>query len=643
MSSLVLLPRSNMHSSLRATTAKFLLVACSLVLVATIQVPLAGDETSGDDRPNILWLSTEDIGPHLGCYGDPDAVTPNLDAFAKKSLLFKYAWSNYPVCAPARTTIIGGMYAAANAAGNMRSETHMPDGIEMFPHYMRDAGYYCVNKTKEDYNYFKRAPKPWDDSSKKAHYKNRKEGQPFFAVFNYTGTHESKIRKRPHKQIIDPSTVHLAKYWPDTPEVRQDWAQYHDNITVMDQWVKKELSALEKAGLSDNTIVVFFGDHGSGMPRHKRFAGDSGMRVPFMVHVPEKLKKLAGKEYLAGGTSERPVGFIDLAPTMLSIAGIEPPEYMQGHAFMGKYEAEAPQYLYGFRDRMDERPDVSRAIRDKRFIYVRNYMPHVPAGQYIGYQHATPTTAVWKKMYLEGKLNEVQQDFWKPHPAEELYDLESDPEETVNLVGNSEYAETLDRFREEHRKSHFRFGDLGLVPEAIAFEFGKDGKSRREILDDKENFPLDEIFEVANLAANKSDQGSERLKTASNHKSATLRYWSAIGILVDEEGGFNNCRDEAVRLSKDNNPIVSVVASEVLAKYGSELEKADGLRNLLRFANLENSNPITAVHALNAIDRLGDSASSIHSMLGGLPTKDRATKRGGNYVAPLIEAIASGK
>lgn len=612
------------------------------VLVAQVALPVKADEKV-DDRPNILWLSTEDIGPHLGCYGDPDAVTPTIDAFAKNSLQFKYAWSNYPVCAPARTTIIAGMYAAANAAGNMRSETYLPDGVEMFPHYLREAGYYCTNKSKEDYNYFKSKAKPWDDSSNKAHYRNRKDGQPFFAVMNYTGTHESKIRKRPHKQVIDPATVHLTKYWPDTPEVRQDWAQYHDNITVMDGWVKKELSALEKAGLADNTIVVFFGDHGSGMPRHKRFAGDSGMRVPFIVHVPEKLKKLAGKEYSPGNESDRPVGFIDLAPTMLSIAGIKPPAYMQGHAFMGEFEDEAPQYLYGFRDRMDERPDLSRSIRDKKFIYVRNYMPHVPAGQYVEYQHVTPTTAIWKKMFVEGKLNEAQQHFWNPHPAEELYDLEKDPEETVNLAGTAEHAETLERFRKEHRASYDRFGDLGLVPESIAFEFSKGKKSRRLMAKDETNFPLGKIFEVANFAANKSNEGSDQLKSASKHSSPTIRYWAALGMLVDGKSGYENSASELNALAEDSDPAVSIVASEALSKFGTQKERDKGLGNLLRYSNLENSNAIAAVHALNAIDRLDDKAVSVHKELDDLPLKAPKTKRGGNYISPIIKAIKTGK
>ena len=302
--------------------------------------------------PTFFGCPAEDIGPQLACYGDTTATTPNLDALAKRSLVFDVAWSNYPVCAPARTTIITGMYAASNGAGNMRSSYALAADIKMFPQLMRRADYFCTNNAKEDYNH----PKPgqvWDISSRKAHWRDREAGQPFFAVFNHAGTHESRIRKRPHEAIIDPAAVKLPKYWPDTPEVRQDWAQYYDNLQRLDLWVGKKLQEVEDAGLADDTIVVFFGDHGSGMPRHKRFAGDSGQRVPLIVYVPEKYKDLAPARYGPGTRSSEMVGFVDFAPTLLSLAGVAAPKYMQGRAFMGSNKKAAPQYLFGFRGRME--------------------------------------------------------------------------------------------------------------------------------------------------------------------------------------------------------------------------------------------------------------------------------------------------
>ena len=636
----------------RSLTDRFFVkLTLSVVCFAALTVlshQLVADETSSDgtsksteERPNILWLSTEDIGPHLGCYGDPDAVTPHLDDLAKKSVVYDIAWSNYPVCAPARTTIIAGMYAACNGAGNMRSEVFIPPDVEMFPHFLKEAGYYCTNNSKEDYNYIKPKNAPWNKSSKKAHYRNREEGQPFFAVFNYTGTHESKIRKRPHEQVIDPASVRLPSYWPDTPKVRTDWAQYHDNITVMDKWVKKHLQDLKKAGLADNTIVVFFGDHGSGMPRHKRYAGDSGMRVPLIVHVPEKFKHLAAKDYAPGTHSQHPIGFIDFAPSMLSLAGLKPPAYMQGHAFMGEFQAEAPKYLYGFRDRMDERPDVSRSIRDDQFIYVRNYMPHLPAGQFLNFQQQTNTTSVWNEMFLAGQLNEVQSQFWSPRPAEELYNLKDDPEEIKNLAGDEQFVSVLDRFRKEHHDSYLRFGDLGLIPEPIAFEF-KDGKTtRRLMLDESSEFPLEEIFETANIAADTSPEGLDKLLAASKSPSATIRYWAALGMLVDGESNFEGAQESLKRLLGDDSSIVSIVAAEALAKFGGDAEKELATSALVRLANLKNSNLMASVHALNAIDRL-KGKQAIANQIKDVPARDGKTNRGDKYIPRLLDSIQSG-
>ncbi|MFK7767078.1 MAG: sulfatase [Mariniblastus sp.] len=609
-------------------------------LAAITFVAVLTGPSLADDRPNILWLSVEDIGPQIGCYGDEVANTPTLDKFAKQGLVYDLAWSNYPVCAPARTTIITGMYASANSAGNMRSEVVMPKGVKMFPEYLRESGYYCTNNKKTDYNYQCNLAEVWDASSTKAHYRNRKTDQPFFAVFNHTGTHESKIRKRPHEAVTDAAAVKLPKYWPDHPEVRKDFAQYYDNINVMDGWIDNHLKQLEKSGQADNTIVVIFGDHGSGMPRHKRYAGDSGMLVPFIVYVPEKLKALAGNEYSSGGRSKRPVGFIDLAPTMLSLAGIEPPEYMQGHAFMGKHQSDPPKYLYGFRDRMDERMDISRSIRDERFIYIRNYMPHLSAAQFVEYQHETLSTSVWKELFDAGKLDQVQSQFWKPRAGEELYDLKADPDETVNLAGDPKMKEVLQRFRNEHRDSYTRFGDLGLVPESIAFDFGKSTRSRREMLADGKQFPLDELFKIANIAANKNLADLNQLHTAAEHSSASVRYWAAIGIQVDGKESALKSKTQLARLTNDPCAAVAVVASEVLAKFGDDTERANALKTLAKFADLRNANYYASIQALNAIDRLDQVASSVFKDLKNIPKKSDSVKRGGGYVGQLLKAIS---
>ncbi len=342
-------------------------------------------------RPNILWITSEDNGPEIGAYGDKYADTPNIDKIAARGMIYLNAWSTAPVCAPARTTIISGVYPPSLGAEHMRSMTRLPAFMKMYPQCLREQGYYCTNNRKKDYN-LEEPGVVWDASSGKAHWRHREPGQPFFAVFNFTDSHESRIRIRPHTLVHDPAEAPLPAYHPDTPEVRHDWAQYYDKVTEMDGKVGKVLKELEKDGLADETIIFYYGDHGSGMPRSKRWPYNSGLNVPMIVSVPERFRNLAPKEYVQGGKSDRLIGFVDLAPTVLSVAGIEPPNYMQGHAFMGKYETAEQPYNHGFRGRMDERYDMLRTVRDKRYVYIRNYMPHKIYGQYLAYMFKTPTT-----------------------------------------------------------------------------------------------------------------------------------------------------------------------------------------------------------------------------------------------------------
>ena len=249
--------------------------------------------------PNILWLTSEDNGPEVGCYGDSYAVTPNIDALAERGVLYTTCWSNAPVCAPARTTIISGIYPPATGSEHMRSRTQLPEAFRMYPQYMREAGYYCTNNQKEDYNLDKPG-QVWDESSAKAHWKNRESGQPFFAVFNSVTSHESQIRLRPHTPVHDPAKVRVPAYHPDTPEVRLDWAQYYDKITEMDAEIGVWLQEIEDAGLTDDTIIFYYGDHGSGMPRSKRSPCSSGLRVPLVVFCTGKIPSFSNSRLHPG-------------------------------------------------------------------------------------------------------------------------------------------------------------------------------------------------------------------------------------------------------------------------------------------------------------------------------------------------------
>ncbi|MEW6159037.1 MAG: sulfatase, partial [Verrucomicrobiota bacterium] len=415
-------------------------------------------------QPNILWLTSEDHGPQMGCYGDRFATTPNVDRLAAKGMIYTRVWSCAPVCAPSRTTLISGLYAHSTGSEHMRSHVAFPAGKKMFPQYLREAGYYCSNNAKEDYN-LNQPGKVWDESSNTAHWRNRSSGQPFFAVFNSTKSHESKIRVRPHKLIHDPERVRVPAYHPDTSEVRRDWAQYYDQVSAADADAGKILEQLEADGLAEETIVFYFSDHGSGMPRSKRWPYDSGLHVPLVIYIPEKFKELRPADYKPGARSDRLVSFVDFAPTVLSLAGVKPPSWMQGGAFLGKFIAPAPSFLHGFRGRMDERFDCVRSVTEGRYVYVRHYMPHLIYGQHLDYMWQTQTTRVWEKLFEEGKLNAAQERFWKAKPPEELYDLELDPDEVHNLAESPAHQEIKKRLRQAQQTEARAIIDLGFVPE----------------------------------------------------------------------------------------------------------------------------------------------------------------------------------
>ena len=605
----------------------------SLVVVCAIVSAL-----NAADKPNILWITSEDNGPHLGCYGDDYADTPNLDRLAAQSLIYLNCWSTAPVCAPARTTIISGLYPPSIGAEHMRSMTRLPKEFAMYPTYLKQAGYYCTNNSKEDYN-LEKDGQVWDDSSRKAHWKNRGEGQPFFAIFNYTVSHESKIRRRPHKAVHDPAKVRVPAYHPDRPEVRQDWAQYYDNITEMDRQAGRALKELEDAGLSDDTIIFYYGDHGSGMPRSKRWPYNSGLSVPLIVHIPEKFKHLAPKEYQAGGKTDRLVGFIDLAPTLLSLAGVKPPKHFQGHAFLGKHAAPEQPYGHGFRGRMDERYDMLRVVRDKRYIYIRNYMPHKIYGQYIAYMFQTPTTRIWREMYDAGKLSPPQTHFWETKPAEELYDLQNDPDEVNNLADSAEHQQILKRLRKAQQQKALEIRDVGFLPEQEIHK-RSEGSTPYQMGHDQAKYPFEKIHAAAELASSLKAGAEKQLIAGLSDSDSAVRYWSALGLLMRGEKAVAAGKQALKNtMQKDASPSVRVIAAQALGQY-DEGSAEQAARLLLKHSDLETNDVFIAMLALNALDAMDGAAGVVKEQIAALPKSHEAVpRRMGAYVKNLISKI----
>lgn len=621
----------------------FSLVVCCAALVVNTQFANAQSNLAPQVvRPNILWITSEDNGPQLGCYGDEQANTPNIDQLAAKGMIYTNCWSNAPVCAPARTTIISGVFPTSLSAQHMRSQVALPTNIKLYPQMLRELGYYCSNNVKEDYN-LSTEKDLWNDSSNKAHWRKRKAGQPFFAVFNFTTTHESQIRKRPHTASHDPAKIQVPPYHPDTPEVREDWAQYYDKITEMDLQVGQVLEQLKDDGLEESTIVFYYGDHGSGMPRSKRWLYQSGLRVPMVVYVPERFREFAGTEYAPKSKNERLISFVDLVPTILSLLGERPAKHLQGNAFLGKFTAEKPKYIYGFRDRMDERIDMSRAVRDDRYLYIRNFYPHRPQGSHLAYMFETPTTQVWKRLFDEGKLNEAQSVFWNTKASEELYDLSNDPFQLKNLAADATQSQTLDRFRGELKSWMVRVCDLGLIPEGEVLDrAGKDAPYT--FGHDAKRFPVEAIFDVADAATRNANDDSQKLLASRVAPDSASRYWAACGILYRAQEGIE--RDAMVKAARgmttDPSSYVRCIANETVARFGSEAERPVAIQQLLNLANANSkeSNAFVAITALNSLDWCRPTANELGGKLKSLPTKVNGLKpRYETYIPRLVERV----
>lgn len=550
------------------------------------------------DRPSILWLTSEDNSPFLGCYGDPNAVTPNLDKLASEGLVYDHCYANAPVCAPARSTIITGLYANSLGTHHMRSGNPLPDQMKFFTNYLREAGYYCTNNAKEDYNVAEKPDGCWDESSRDATYLNRRADQPFFAIFNHGVSHESSLH-RIEPLTHDPGKMTLRKYHPDHPEIRRDYAQYYDKITELDRQIGEKLDQLEKSGLAGDTIVFYYSDHGGILPRSKRFLYDSGTRVPLIIRFPEKWRHLAPA--VPGSRVNRLVSFVDLAPTVLSLAGIPAPDYMQGRAFLGKKRTENPPYVYMFRGRMDERYDKMRAVTDGQYRYIRNFMPHLIYGQHLNYLWHMRSTQVWEQLYEEGACEGTEKLFWEPKPMEELYDTRIDPDEVNNLAGDPEYAAVLNRMRSALVDWMKRIHDPGLVPEAEMLDRAGKDPVYAMARDPERNHP-GMYLEAAHVANQRDPDNLSLLIAMMDDGDSAIRYWAVTGCLALGEPArpaFNRLKEAL----EDPSANVRIAAAESLAKWDNPEKPLQVLKKAL-----DHENPRARLHAANVLDRLGDTA-----------------------------------
>lgn len=624
-----------------------LLLFAMLTILCGGRAALAAQDDNQSPRPNILWITCEDISHNLGCYGDPYAVTPNLDRLATQGFRYTHAFAPIGVCAPSRSTLILGMFAPSVGTHHMRCQGRLPEGVRCFPEYLRQAGYYCTNNVKTDYN-FQHAAATWDELSNKAHWRGRKAGQPFFAVFNFITSHESQIRlaEKAYQERTkdfsaaerhDPAKAPIPPYHPDTPEVRKDWARYADMITYMDRQVGDILRQLDNDGLAEETIVFYFSDHGAGMPRSKRWLYDSSLRVPFMVRFPKKYE--AASPGKPGSTTDRLVSFVDFGPTVLSLTGVKVPGHMQGKPFLGTQATDPRQYIFGFRDRMDERYDMARAARDRRYKYIRNYMPHLPwfHHQYVSYMYEMPTMKVWQRLADEGKLSGAQAVFMaRTKPMEELYDTEADPHEVKNLASAPEHRTTLERLRAAHREWMKEIRDLGLLPESELRSRFADQPEYDAVRRTPDAYPFDRIAAAADLANAMDPANQVKLIELLKDTDVAVRYWGAVGLgaLAETSRGRQSPESVAAALRmalNDPSATVRVAAADALCRFS---QFSDAVPVLIK--GLQDENDWVRLAAVNILDRIDEHARPARSII------EKAQRDKNQYVVRVVEHTLAG-
>lgn len=565
--------------------------------------------------PNVLWITAEDMSSWLGCWGDPYARTPHLDRLAKESVRYVNAFATAPVCSPARSCLITGLYATSLGTQRLRSRFPLPASVRGWPSYLRKRGYYCTNNVKTDYNTSDEGrliAESWDASSPTAHWRGRAAGQPFFAVFNDMTTHQSRSTAWPRDQfekevqsrlapgeIHDPAEAPVPPYYPATETARRTVARHYDCITVMDKNVGRILAQLEEDGLADDTVVFFFSDHGAGLPRHKRLLHDSGLRVPLLVRFPPKYRHLAPAA--PGATLDRLVSFVDFPATVLSLLGIPAPDALQGTAFLGSDAGSARRYVFGARDRVDEAFDLARSVRDARWLYIRTYLPHLSYNQPSWYSDQSPLRREIERLAAEDALKGAARHYGAPtRPREELYDTAADPHQTRNLAGDPGYGPVLERLRTRLRKWIAETRDLGFLPESEAWSRSGEG-TPVDVARDPARYPLERILDAADLVGRGEDAVPLMIGRLSD-PDAAVRTWAATALaaLGPRAAPVAGAIENALR---DASPAVRIEAAGALARTGRVDRALPVLLKELFSEDLD-----VALHACRTIELLGAAA-----------------------------------
>ncbi|GAB3005973.1 sulfatase [Niabella terrae] len=546
----------------------------------------------GQQRPNILWITIEDSSPDfLGCYGNRTAHTPHIDRLANAGVRFTNAFSTGTVCSPSRTTIITGVKTYCTGTGGHRSMMPLPKFIKGFPFYLQQAGYYTTNNAKTDYNIlgseaFTR--ECWDESSRKAGWWNRKSGQPFFAVFNFNASHQSQTMTNPYdrytkailnnlepKEIIKEDAIAVPPFYRDSPAMRKELTRVYNALSLTDKQIGKLLERLDQEGLTDSTIIIFYGDHGEGIPRAKTNGISLGFRVPFVIWFPPMYQHLSPWSH--GVVTEELIDFSDLAPTMISLAGGQIPAYMDGRSFMGIHRSQPPRYLHLSSDRSDNGIDLVRAVTDGRYFYARNFMPFMPELRYIRYMEIGRIKQLIRSDFEQGLLNKVQAQLLLPRPAAFLFDTKADHWELQNLTEVAEQSARVHAMQQALDQEILTKRDVMLVPEGSLNEMAAT-QSPYHFRESDLDYPIKDIYSVARLSGYQGPailrQQLNFLKDANRLK----RYWAVTGLRSQPLEALRPHLAKLKALFADSYPPVAVSAAAIVY----ELDRSSAAANCLQ-------------------------------------------------------------
>ncbi len=558
-------------------------------------------------QPNIVWITSEDNSKHYMKLFDENGVeTPHIDGLASQGLIYTHAFSNAAVCSAARSTLISGCYGPRLASHYHRKQQKvpMPEPLQMFPAYLRNAGYYTTNNSKEDYNIFK-GDGVWDESSKKASWRNRDEGQPFFHVFNIGVCHESSLHFSKEKMAstktsTDPATVFVQPNHPNTELFKYTNAYYRDKIIAMDKQVGKVIEQLEADGLLESTFIFYYGDHGGVLPGSKGFLYETGLHVPLVVRIPEKYKNLVDAKN--GSKLDGFVSFVDFGPTVLSLAGIDVPREMDGKPFLGKYvtsaEVNERNETYSYADRFDEKYDMVRALRKGKFKYIRSYQPYNYDGLMNNYRYKQLAYQEWLDLYKKGELNATQSFFFEPRKAELLFDVEADPYETNDLSDDEGYAEVLRAMRDNLNNKEIQLPDLSFYPEHFLIKNAFDNPVQ---FGQVHKADIQAYMEIANLSLFEFSKVKADIEVSLTSEDPWLRYW---GITVCSN--FGEQAAEFVPMAKEMSQSDSEIINKVRAAEFLGLIKAANPSEVMTTALYNSQDETEALLILNSIVLMSD-------------------------------------